>query len=215
MRPSLYQGSTKDSWVPCCSHAAAGAGGACEGEPGHLAAHPPPAEGAGRRRADRGAAGRRQGRQRPLRAGRHQQGECMFSPGGCVVVKWDQAAPDGSSRASRRHRAYACTRSLCVANCHSSKWQEIATAATLVGRAIPANDSQKRVDAVAACLLYVTQEKPEGALMEQWGRALSDSGLETADISAGLADVFSVGSARFGTQCMRSAGHSLCSSSMM
>lgn len=29
--------------------------------------------------------------------------------------------------------------------------------------------------------------------MELWGRAMSDSGLETADISAGLADVFSVG----------------------
>jgi Metallopeptidase family M24 len=36
------------------------------------------------------------------------------------------------------------------------------------------------------------QEKPEGAFMQQWGRLLSDSGLETADISAGLADVFSV-----------------------
>lgn len=30
--------------------------------------------------------------------------------------------------------------------------------------------------------------------MEQWGRLLSDSGLETADISAGLAHVFAVGS---------------------
>jgi predicted metalloprotease len=32
--------------------------------------------------------------------------------------------------------------------------------------------------------------------MQQWGRLLSDSGLETADISAGLADVFAVGADR-------------------
>ena len=40
---------------------------------------------------------------------------------------------------------------------------------------------------------FHVQEKPEGAFMQQWGRLLSDSGVETADISAGLADVFAVG----------------------
>lgn len=39
---------------------------------------------------------------------------------------------------------------------------------------------------------FHVQEKPEGTFMQQWGRLLSDSGLETADISAGLADVFAV-----------------------